>query len=419
MGAQQVLRAAGVVAAVAIAAAPSGAHADRAPRLRLAQAGADPAGAEAVIVVDLRPGDPAALVTSRKALLDELDAIQGIRARRDPELEGALSGAAVDRDAARVSAALDEARTAFGALDCKRAAPAADRAIDDLAARQAAGLDDGAALRTAYAYLLLCADQAGDTATTVRAASRLRALGVTSGDDVGISATTWAKLPEIDASTGDLVALTVEADQPGAAVWVDHVAVGPAPQTVIVAGGEHVVAAGVGGTRAAKRLEVHGTKQTVALALTDQRGSWSDIAGKVRAWRDQVQSPTNAELGAIMTTAEVRFAVVLAGSRTAEVWAQGPTDPVAKKLDTGTIDQPLELAAMISDRAAVWDGRAPGDELLTETAEERARLYGTGKRDSAKWYVYASIAGAILVGGAVIYFNDSASDTQRIVIQGP
>lgn len=373
------------------------------------------------MIVDLRAGTPADLEASRQSLRDELAAVPGISIQLDKDLDAALSGAAVDQDATRVAAALDDARAAYGALDCSKAAGAADRAIDDLAGRQAAGLDDGPALRTAYAYIVLCADRDGDIATEVRAASRLRALGVTSGDDVGISASTWNHIPDIDASATDIIAVTVEADQPDAVVWVDHAKVGPAPAQVFVRAGEHVFAAAAGGHRAASRVEI--TKpQTLALALPDQRGTWSEIAGFIHAWRDKVTPPTNAGLTAIMAAAKVRFAIVLAGAHSAEVWGKGPDDQVAKKIDTATITEPLEIAALVTDKVTAWDGHAPGpdDQLLTETPEERADYYhrGGGPR-KAKWYVYASIAGAVLLGGAVIYFNEQAKDTQRIIIRGP
>ena len=375
---------------------------------------------EPIIIIDLRPGDPAALASSRASLQDELAAIQGLEVKRAADLDGALSGAAVDLDATRVSTALADARTAFGALDCTKASAAADRAIDDLAARQAAGLDDGQALKSAYAYVVLCADRAGELDTALRAAGRLRALGVTSGDDVGISAATWARLPEIDVTGGEIVAVTVEADQPDAAVWVDHAAVGTAPVTVYLAAGEHVIAAGKGGSRAATRIAVAGNKQAVSLALVDQHGKWSEVAGLIHAWRDKVSPPTNAGLTAVMAAAKVRFAIVLAGARTAEVWGKAARDPVAKKLDTGALESPMELGAIITDRVAAWDGRAPEGELLTETADERAALYGGSRRETkAKWYVYASIAGAVLIGGLVIYANDAATDRQRITITGP
>jgi hypothetical protein len=387
-----------------VAGLPAAAHADDEP----------------IIIVDLRPGDPASLATSRATLQDELGAIQGITILRGADLDGALSGAAVDLDAARVTTALAEARTAFGALDCKKASAAADRAIEDLAARQAAGLDDGPALRSAYAYVVLCADRDGDLDTALRAAGRLRALGVTSGDDVGISAATWAKLPEVDVTGAEIVALTIDADQPGATVWVDHAPAGAAPVTVYLSAGEHVIAAGKSGARAATRLSVAGVKKSVSLSLLDQKGTWSEVAGLIHAWRDKVSSPTNAGLTSVMAAAKVRFAIVLAGARTAEVWGKPARDPIAKKLDTASADSAMELGAIIVDRVAAWDGRAPDGELLRETAEERAALYGGQRGETkAKWYVYASIAGAVLIGGLVIYSNEAATDRQRITITGP
>lgn len=374
---------------------------------------------EPVVIVDLRPGTPAELAESRQALRDELGAIAGITVQFDKDLDAALSGAAVDQDATRVAAALAEAREAYGRLDCSKAAAAADRAIDDLAARQAAGLDDGPALKSAYAYVLLCADRDNDIATTVRAASRLRALGVTSGDDVGISASTWDHIPDIDAASTEIIAVTVEADQPGAEVWVDHAKVGPAPATVYVRAGEHVFAAAADGYRAASRAEIVKT-QTLSLALPDQKGTWSELAGFIHAWRDKVTPPTNAGLTAIMAAAKVRFAIVLAGSHLAEVWGKGPDDQVAKKIDTAALSETLEIGAIVTDKVTAWDGHAPADQLLTETPEERDAYYHRGGEiKKAKWYVYASIAGAVLLGGAVIYFNEQAADTQRIVIRGP
>src|SRR5688500_7648891 len=170
MGARQVLRvAAGLVALCAL----------------LRPAAAAP-GDEDLVVIDLRPGDPAALRGSRAELVTALGGIAGIAVRADAGLDAALAGEASDQDALDVRAALDEAREAFGALDCARATTAADRAIDLLAGRQAVGLDDGSALRGAWAYVLLCADRDGDTARAQRAAQRLRALGVVQASDAGL-----------------------------------------------------------------------------------------------------------------------------------------------------------------------------------------------------------------------------------------
>ncbi len=411
MGARRVLQVAavGVAAWVAIAGAPATAR---------AQAAADGGDGEPVIVVDLRPGDGAARQRLRAALIGELRGVQGLSIAQAPGeaggLDGALAGEAADRDVPALTAALDEARAAFGALDCARTTAAADRAVDLLAARQASGLDDGAALRSAWALLLLCADQAGDRARAQTAADRLRGLGVTDAADAGLSDATWSRFPEIDAQTDrDVVAVTIEAE-PGAAVWVDHAPVGAAPLTVYVAAGEHLVAAGAGSRRAAARVRADRKAVTAKLDLVDQAGTHSAIAGVVAAWRDGAAAASAEQLGAVMDTVDVRFALVLAGTDTIQVWAKGPGDRVARKLDDGVDDDVMGIAAMITDRVVAWDGRAPDPDvpLLYETERERA-----GRRaDPVRWWVYASIVGAVLVGSGILYLQDTADDHQTITI---
>lgn len=402
MGARQVLRVAGLVAL--IAAAPAPARAD--------------VGDEPVVIVDLRPGDAEARRASRAALSKELGGVAGIVVRADPVLDGALAGEAADADAIAVRAALDEARAAFGALDCGKARPAAERAIDLLAARQAAGLDDGPALRGAWAYVLLCAEQGGDRARAQLAADRLRGLGVTRGEEAGIAEATWTRYPEIDASTDrDIVALTIETDPAGAAVWVDHVAVGAAPVTVHVPAGEHVVAAGEGGRRGAARVTVGGKPATTRLTLADQRAAYSDVAGVIAAWRDGVARPDAEALATVLASLEVRVALVLAGTDRVELWGLPPRATKARKLDTHAIADTLAIGATVLERVAAWDGTGPDpDQPIIYEKDLAARgARGTPQR----WWVYAAIVGAVAAGTAVLYFQDAADDHQRIEIRWP
>jgi hypothetical protein len=77
----------------------------------------------------------------------------------------------------------------------------------------------------------------------------------------------------------------------------------------------------------------------------------------------------------------------------------------------------MAIAAMINDRVVAWDGRAPDPDvpLLYETTGER-----TGRRnDPARWWVYASIVGAVLVGSGILYLQDTADDHQTITISFP
>ncbi len=374
-----------------------------------------------MIVVDLRPGDSAARRNLRRQLIVELRGIQGLTLAQVPELpgglDGALAGEASDRDVPAVTAALDEARAGFGALGCARTVAAADRAIDLLAARQAPALDDGAAKGRSWALNLLCADQAGERGRAQAAADHLRVLGVVVASDAGLTDATWARFPEMDAQTDrDVVALTVESEA-GVAVWVDHVRVGVAPVTLYVAAGEHVVAAGASTRRGAVRVRADRAAVTATVPLADQTGEHSAIAGVVAAWRAGAVPASATELGALMDRVGVRVALVLAGTDTVQVWAKGPGERAARKLDDGSRVDLMAIAAMVSDRVASWDGRAPDPDrpLLYETHGERE-----GRRnDPVRWWVYASIVGAVLVGSGILYLQDTADDHQKITITFP
>jgi hypothetical protein len=399
MGARQVLRvAAGLVALCAV----------------VATAHAEP-GDEDIVVIELRPGDPAALRSSRAELIKELGGIAGIAVRADAGLDAALAGEASDQDAIDVRAALDEAREAFGALDCARATAAADRAIDLLAGRQAAGLDDGAALRASWAYVLLCADRDGDTARAQRAAQRLRALGVVQATDAGLTDAVWKKYPEIDASTEALVEVPITTEPAGAAVFVDHLRLGTSPATAHLAPGEHLIAAGESARRASVRVQVGSKSTPVTVALVDRTGTWSHIAGLVAGWRAGATKASGESLASLMQALDVRFALVLAGKDTVQVWALGPDDTKARKVDDGSLSETMAIGSMVLDRVAAWDGNAPDPDrpLLREGDAADYKPKGTPQR----WWVYAAIVGAVVVGTSVLYFQDAADDHQTITIR--
>jgi len=401
MGARQVLRVvAGLIVALGVAlGAPIS-----------ARAGKD----EPVIVIDLRPGDPAALRSSRAEVVTAFGGIAGITVRADPGLDAALAAEASDADAIAVRGALDEAREAFGAVDCARTTAAADRAIDLLAGRQAAGLDDGTALRGAWAYVLLCADRDGDAARAQRAAQRLRTLGVVRAEEAGLTDATWKRFPEIDASTEALVEVAITTEPAGATVWVDHAKLGSAPATAHLAPGEHVVAAAAGGQRGATRVTVAGKPVSVALSLADQAGPWSNVAGVVAGWRAGAHLPTADALASVMKALRVRFALILAGDKDAvQVWALGPGDANARKVDTGSTADTMGIGAMILDRVAAWDGRAPDPDRLLREGDVPGRARGTPNR----WWVYAAIIGAVAVGTGILYAQDAADDHQHITIR--
>src|SRR5215467_11747329 len=121
MGSQQVLRAAGLLALIATSG--SGAV-------------AEPIHShERVAVIDLGPDDPAIRQKLAEAIVDG-----GLEPVIGDGLEDALAGELGDRDGAQLASAIGDAQQQYGALDCKGARAAAERAVGLAAARQAAGL---------------------------------------------------------------------------------------------------------------------------------------------------------------------------------------------------------------------------------------------------------------------------------------
>ncbi len=378
---------------------------------------------EVVVMLDLRPGDPAALTSSRHALQADLARVNGLDPEVGPELDAALAGVVTDGAEVAARAELDRARTAFGALDCAEAVRAVGRALPALAARQASGDADLLPLRTAWTYRLVCADQAGAPlrADAMAAAAQLRTLGAHRADDVGVPPALWDRYPEIDATLDrDVVAVAVEVapELAGAEVWLDHRRVGPAPRQVFVSAGPHVLA--VAGPSAAGALEftAGASAMTVTVPAAPRlTGPWATLAAQVAAWRAGGPGPTGAELGALLGATGSRVVLVLAGQRTVEIWARSAKVGPARRVDRAAIDQPMELGAVIVDQVASWDQRGPeaGVALLREGDHP-----ATGRRiDPVRWWVYASIIGAAALGAVAIYASESAEDVQHIRITGP
>jgi hypothetical protein len=401
MGARQVLRVALIAGAIGAIGGAARAAPARPPAIQRD---------EPVIVMDARaPATPDRDAT-RARFGDALDRAKGVHVERGGEQDAALAGIGGD-DAADAAAALDEARAAYGALDCAKARPAAERAATIFAARQAAGLAtiDGNAPRQAWAYVLLCADHDGDHGGAAIAAAMLRTIGVKDATEANVGADTWAKYPDVDARTASLAELTVEAEA-SADVWIDLAPAGKAPVTATLAAGDHVIAAAAGTRRAAQRVTVQwSTKLTLALEERSA-GSWGDVIAQVRAW--QRTTPAPPEVTALVRSLHVRFAFVLADRDRVVLWALGPDDQAARVIESGTLDDAAALGALVAGRVAAWDAHAPAGELLVED-----HAGGAVKKDH--WWVYASLIGAIVLGGVVVYAHDSAQDTQHIELRYP
>jgi hypothetical protein len=395
MGPQQVLRAAACALLIATVA-----HA--APRERVA-------------VIDLGPDDGTRQKLAAAIVAGGLEPVIG------DGVEDALAGINEDRDQLALAAALAEAKDKFGALACPEATAAAQNAIAIGAARQAAGIAVPE-LPRAWAYVLLCADRNNDAKSAVLAASAIRTLGGSSDVDAKL----LAKYPDIDAlSNRDVMELEIKVDVDNADVFVDFRKVGKAPLKIPLATGQHVIAAAAGTRRGTLTGTVIRKQPTVTVTTQDQAGTWSSLAARVASWHGKVPRPK--ELDWALREVNARVALVRHGN-TVEAWGHAGEGEPLRRLgnDDGlrTLDEAPALVALVADRVQTWSDRAPDPDqpLLVETPEERrARgLTRKGEEDEpTKWWVYASIAGAVLAGAVIIYAHDQPDDRQRVELTNP
>ena len=368
---------------------------------------------ERVAVIDLGP----ASADVRKDLLGAI-VKAGFEAVVGGGVEDALAGINVDKDAVAAAAALAEAQRAFGALDCAAAIKASDSAIAILAMRQAAGIAVPD-LPRALTYVLLCKDKAGDVDGAMVAAARLRA----AGGSKDVPAELWKKYPAVDTVLDhELVALEIEADVADATVFIDLVPRGKAPLEVQLPAGEHLIAVAAGTRRgwAAGHTDPKQTKLTIP--TTDRAGEASPIAARIAAL--QGDKPKPEDVAFVMGETGARVVLIRSGD-SVEAWGRigrsetahllGGEDGVAKVSDARDVDR---LLLLVKDRVQGWNDRAPDPDqpLLTEqNTDERF----SKKDKSAKWWVYAALAGAVVGAATILYVNDSGSDRQRVELKFP
>jgi hypothetical protein len=221
-----------------------------------------------------------------------------------------------------------------------------------------------------------------------------------------------------------VVEVEIKTELPGADVWVDFQRVGQAPLRLALATGPHIMAAAAGSKRGVVTGTVVRAQPVVTIPLEDQAGRWSRLAARVASWRGKRPRPT--ELAWVLREVKARVAVVRLGT-TIEAWGHaGQGEPVRRLGDDDGVrklDEADALVALIADRVQTWSDRAPDPDqpLLVETPEERRSrsLLTEGKEEPTRWWVYATIAGAVLAGAIVIYANDSADNTQRVELTYP
>lgn len=363
-------------------------------------------------MIDLGPPDDGA---ARRAISTAaIDA--GLDVAMGDGVDDALAGIAIDRDGLLLAAAMQDAEHAFGTLKCGDAVTAARTAIGLAAQRQAAGLPVPE-LTHAWAYLLLCADKAGDTNGATLAATRLRALGGSSDIDARL----LARYPEIDAvSNREVVEVDVQPEVAGATIYVDFQ---PAAGThLVLPAGEHVIAAAAGSRRGYVAGPAVPSQRSVAIPMPDQAGAYGALAARVASWHGTLPPP--GELAAVLATVHARVALVRHGD-TVEAWGHaGPAQPVLRLGgDDGTraLADVDRQAALVADRVQTWNDHAPDPDqpMVVEDVRTRAAKKLAEGQEPTKWWVYATIGGALLAGAIVIYAHDAASDTQRVELHYP
>jgi hypothetical protein len=134
--------------------------------------------------------------------------------------------------------------------------------------------------------------------------------------------------------------------------------------------------------------------------------------------------PAASEIGAVLTLAKVRVAIVRRGD-VIEAWGRAGRAGDPHRLGTdddgvGSVSDASRLVALIADRIAVWNDRAPDpDQLLTEDNTPLLRESRDRKDTPTKWWVYAALAGAFVAGGTLLYFAETATTTQRVELHIP
>lgn len=392
MGAVQVLRVAAVAAALTTA--------------RPVAAG------EPVAILDARTGEAGALATSRAALAAAVAADPALTPVTEPAQLGddqAIDGAMADQ-------ALAETRERFGALDCAGVREPGQRAVQLLAGREAAGEHERERLRTAWTYLLLCADRDGARVPAQGFADRLRALG----GAPAVPAEVWERYPALDAgselalSTWDLRGQDGSLD--GAEVWLDHRRVGKAPMTLLVSGGGHVLGLARGTERAGLVfLDAGGGSITLSIGLRDFASPYAATAATVRRW--QAGAPVRAaDVAAAVAPLDARIAIVLEGDSRATVWAVRAGGETAQLAD-GDATRPAELTAAID--AGLAGGGEPALLTDADVVDDALARANRGSKRPTPWWVYAAIGGAAAAGAAAIWALDAGEDRQRIVLTFP
>ncbi|MFT3698247.1 MAG: hypothetical protein QM831_34210 [Kofleriaceae bacterium] len=337
----------------------------------------------------------------------------------DEPVAVALSGEGAENDALELATVMATAQQKYGALDCKGTISATKKALPLLAERQAAELAVPE-LQRAWAYLLLCADRTSDSDLAVRAASRLRVIGVPAEI---VPADVLAKYPDVDIVPNvDPVEVDIETEVAGSTIWLDYEKLGVSPMHVALTPGDHVLAAANGARRGFLVGRPIKKQPKLLIEMAEQAGPLADVAAKVKSWKGAV--PSADALEEVLQKVHVRAAIIR-HDKVVEVWGHaGEVEPLRHLGgDDGTrsIEDVKAAVALLADRVEGWSSHAPDPDqpLMTESMDERVARAKKSGSEPTRWWVYATIGAAVVAGSIILIAHDSGTDTQEIKLHYP
>jgi hypothetical protein len=370
------------------------------------------------VLIDLRPGEDTVRAPSREAFLEALGEHGELRLSGGLELRRALARSPHSAVLEQGRAALAGVAMAYSALDCPGTFARSDRAILDLAAAGASGIDTSTELRTAYLYRFLCAHRASDVDSAMAAASMLRTLAIGIGEDgrpKEISSATWQTYPQVDAQSSQLrVPVEVESVPEAATIWVDFEERGQAPMRVFLSAGEHIVALGSPKGAVSQRVTVTGPG-TIKLPIQPRSQQWQGMAQSVEALRLAVGDQRDTAMRDLMAAVEAQVAFVMREPGRIAVWVL----PLGKTAAQHVGHAPnASIAGSLALQALAESARAPGlDPNMPLLREDDVTKVGS--TSNRRWWVYGVVLGAAAVGAGLIIAQDLSEDRQRIEVSLP
>jgi len=370
------------------------------------------------VIIDLRPGDDGVRAPSREAFVEALGEHGELRLSGGLELRRTLARSPHSAILEQGRVALASVAMAYSALDCPGTFTRSDRAILDLAAAGASGIDTATELRTAYLYRFLCAHRASDSDSAMAAANMLRTLATGIGEDgrpKEISEATWQTYPEVDAQSSQVrVPVDVESVPEGATIWVDFEERGQAPTRLFLSAGEHIVALGSPKGAVSQRVTVTGPG-TVKLPLHQGSQQWQGMAQSVEALRVAVGDERDIAMRDLMAAVEAQVAFVMREPGRIAVWVL----PLRKTASQHVGHAPnASIAGSLALQALTESAREPGlDPNMPLLREDDATKVGS--TSNRRWWVYGVVLGAAAVGAGLIISQDLSEDRQRIEVSLP